>query len=188
MEFRETPLDGVYQLLLERHEDERGYFARTWCTREFLAMGLPGQCVQASISHNARAGTVRGLHFQWPPSVEAKLVRCEQGAVLDVVLDLRPGSPTYLRHIAVRLDAVKGNALYIPHGCAHGFQVLEDQSRVFYMMSDYFAPELASGVRFNDPAFGIVWPMTVTELSDRDRDCPDFDPAAHAQRMKQASI
>jgi dTDP-4-dehydrorhamnose 3,5-epimerase len=183
MQFKATTIPGTYEVLLQRLEDERGYFARTWCAREFAAQGLPDVCVQASVSHNAERGTLRGLHFQWPPSREGKLVRCEQGAVYDVALDLRPDSPTFLEHLAVTLEAARGNALYIPAGVAHGFQALEDDTRVLYFMSDFYAPELADGVRFDDPAFGIDWPLPVSQIAPRDRDCPDFDRAAHVERV-----
>jgi dTDP-4-dehydrorhamnose 3,5-epimerase len=180
MRFSATPLSGVFELELERHDDARGFFARTWCAREFGSQGLPDVMVQGSVSHNARKGTLRGMHFQRPPSSEGKLVRCERGAVHDVVVDLRPGSATFLGNFAVRLEADRGNALYIPPGLAHGFQTLQDDCRVTYMMTDYFAPELACGFRFDDPAFGIVWPLAVTVLSDRDRSYPDFDRDVYA--------
>jgi dTDP-4-dehydrorhamnose 3,5-epimerase len=187
VEFRDTAIPGVCEVRLQRNEDERGYFARTWCAREFAAHGLPEHWVQSSVSHNARQGTLRGLHFQWPPSSEAKLVRCEQGSVHDVVLDLRPGSPSFLEHFALVLESGRGNALFIPPGVAHGFQVLADTTRVLYLMSDFYAPELADGVRYDDPAFGIEWPLPVSVIAPRDRDCPDFDRAAHAARMAAAA-
>ena len=187
MEFRDTAIPGVCEVLLQRNEDERGYFARTWCAREFSARGLPKHWVQSSVSHNARKGTLRGLHFQRPPSSEAKLVRCEQGAVHDVALDLRPGSPSFLEHVAVVLESGRGNALFIPPGVAHGFQLLADDTRVLYLMSDFHAPELADGVRFDDPAFGIAWPLPVSVIAARDRDYPDFDQAAHMARMAAAA-
>jgi len=182
MRFTATPLPGAFELELERHDDDRGYFARSWCAEEFAAHGLPTIMVQGSVSWNARRGTLRGLHFQWPPSQEGKLVRCEQGAVHDVVLDLRPRSPTFLRHHAVTLDAACGNALYIPPGLAHGFQTLVNDTRVGYLMTDFHASGLAAGVRYNDRSFGINWPLPVAMLSDRDRDCPDFDRDAHLLR------
>ncbi len=184
MHFRDTPIAGAVEVELEPQSDARGYFARSWCAREFAAAGLPGQIVQASVSHSPVRGTLRGLHFQRPPSREGKLVRCETGAVHDVMLDLRPDSASYLAHFALRLDAARGNAVYIPPGVAHGFQTLEDDTRVLYLMSDVHAPELADGVRWNDPAFGIEWPLPVAAISARDRDCPDFDPAAHVARFR----
>ena len=187
MLFRATRIAGAYEVDLDPHEDERGFFARTWCAREAAALGLPDRIVQASVSHNARRGTLRGLHFQWPPSREGKLVRCERGAVHDVLVDLRPDSASFLAHIALRLEAGPGNALYVPPGVAHGFQVLEDDTRVGYLMSDFHAPELAGGVRWDDPAFGVAWPLPVTVISPRDRDYPDFDADAHAARFRRGS-
>jgi dTDP-4-dehydrorhamnose 3,5-epimerase len=181
--FVATPLAGAFEVEPGRHEDERGSFARTWCAREFAALGLPDRMVQASVSSNVRRGTLRGLHFQWPPSREGKLVRCEYGSVHDVILDLRPDSDTFLRHHAVTLEGTRGNALYLPPGVAHGFQTLCDDARVAYLMTDFHAPELAAGVRFDDPAFGIAWPLAVTAISPRDRDCPDFDPVGHRRRF-----
>jgi dTDP-4-dehydrorhamnose 3,5-epimerase len=183
VQFKPTVLPGVYEVLLQAHEDERGFFARTWCAREFAADGLPARIVQSSVSYNRNKGTLRGLHFQWPPSQEGKLVRCEQGAVYDVALDLRPESPAFLKHFAVELVASTGNAVFIPPGVAHGFQVLADDTRVHYQMSDFFAPELGDGVRFDDPAFGIVWPLPVSMISARDQCYPDFDQQAHVRRM-----
>ena len=164
---------------MEHNPDDRGFFARTFCTREFAGAGLSTEVVQASVSFNTRRGTVRGMHFQWPPSREAKLVRCVRGRILDVLLDLRPGSPTYLRHLSVRLDEDNRDAVYIPHGIAHGFQTLSDDTEILYQMTDVYAPELATGVRWNDPAFAIEWPMsTGIVISDRDAQYPDFDRIA----------
>lgn len=178
MRFVELPLPGAFRVELERHADDRGYFARTYCAREFAAAGLEPAVVQASISWNARRGTLRGMHWQAPPHAEAKLVRCAQGRVHDVVVDLRPGSPTYLRHVALELSAAEGNALYIPPGLAHGFLTLVDGCQVHYQMSTVHAPEAARGARWNDPAFAIEWPAAVEILSDRDRTWPDFAPEA----------
>lgn len=186
MRFSAAPLLGVFSLELERREDVRGYFARTWCAQEGRAHGLPEELVQASISFNRRKGTLRGMHFQWPPSKEGKLVRCEQGSIYDVVIDLRPESATFLRHHAVQLDSDRGNALYIPPGLAHGFQTLADDTRVSYLMSDYFAPELGAGVRHDDPAFGISWPHAVSVVSSRDAEYPDFQVARHVERYRSA--
>ena len=174
MRFVELPLAGAFRVELERHADDRGYFARTYCAREFAAAGLEPAVVQASISWNARRGTLRGMHWQAPPHAEAKLVRCAQGRIHDVVVDLRPGSPTYLRHAAVELSAAEGNALYIPPGLAHGFLTLVDGCQVHYQMSTFHAPEAGRGARWNDPAFGIEWPAPVEVVSERDRSWPDF--------------
>lgn len=175
MHFRPLDIPGVWRIELDRKGDPRGFFARTFCVTEFSRNGLPTQMVQASISYNERRGTVRGMHFQWPPSREAKLVRCVRGAVLDVLLDLRPQSPLYLQHRAVRLDEDNRDAVFIPEGIAHGFQTLVDRTEVLYQMTDFFAPELSTGVRWNDPAFDIRWPVAEVILSERDAACPDFD-------------
>ena len=182
MRIHETAIAGVFEIDIEPSRDERGFFARVWCVRELAARGIAERFVQASISHNAHKGTVRGLHFQRPPSMEGKLVRCEQGSIRDVALDLRPKSPTYLAHVAVDLGERDGNALFIPPGVAHCFQTLEDNCRVHYTMTDFFEPTLADGVRWNDPAFGIAWPLPVSSISERDRDYPDFDSVTHALR------
>jgi dTDP-4-dehydrorhamnose 3,5-epimerase len=178
-------IPGALMVGLERNEDERGFFARIWCRDEFAAQGISVDIAQASVSHNAVAGTLRGLHFQWPPSREAKLVRCERGRVYDVILDLRPDSPAFLQHVTVVLDDDRRNALYIPPGVAHGFQTLAADSDVVYMMSDFYKSELQSGVRWNDPAFGIVWPITEVTILARDANYPDFDPAAFAREYKR---
>ena len=182
---------GIHQALLvrlERNSDERGFFARTFCTREFGGAGLPQEVVQASISFNTRRGTVRGMHFQWPPSQEGKLVRCVRGSLYDVLLDLRPDSPSYLRHVSVQLDEDNRDAVFIPHGIAHGFQTLSDATEVLYQMTDAYAPELATGVRWNDPAFAIEWPMSSgIVISDRDARYPDFDRKAFESALARCS-
>lgn len=177
MIFLPTELPGVVIVDLERREDDRGFFARAWCRREFAAAGLPDDLAQCSLSRTRRRGTLRGLHYQGPPHEEDKLVRCVRGAVYDVALDLRRRSPAYLRHVAVELSAENGRALLIPRGCAHGFQTLADDTDVFYQMSAYFAPDAARGVRWNDPAFAIPWPIPDPILHRRDADYPDFRPA-----------
>jgi dTDP-4-dehydrorhamnose 3,5-epimerase len=179
MRFEPLHIGGAMLISPEAMPDHRGFFARTFCEREFEAHGLPVAFVQASISFNHRRGTVRGMHFQRAPSREAKLVRCLKGAIFDVLLDLRPASASYLRHVAVELSGENRSSVFIPHGVAHGFQTIRDGAEVEYRMTDWHAPELASGVRWNDPAFGIPWPVVdgVT-LSDRDASYPDFDRAA----------
>lgn len=177
-------LPGTFIVEPEIHADSRGSFARTWCADEFRSQGLSARVVQASLSRNSRKGTLRGMHFQWPPSREGKLVRCERGAVHDVVIDLRPDSDAFLRHLAVRLDADAENALYIAPGLAHGFQTLQDDTRVTYLMTDHFQPERSAGVRYDDPAFGIDWPLAVSVISDRDRDYPNFDREGHIRRFR----
>jgi dTDP-4-dehydrorhamnose 3,5-epimerase len=175
----ETPLNGAYVLELERHEDERGFFARTWCESELSDAGLDGQVAQCSLSRNARAGTLRGLHFQRAPHEETKIVRCTSGAIFDVVVDLREGSPTHGRWFGVELTAERGNALYIPKGFAHGFQTLVDGSDVFYMISVPYAPGSGTGVRWDDPAFGIDWPEAAERtINDKDRAWPDYVPGS----------
>jgi dTDP-4-dehydrorhamnose 3,5-epimerase len=174
--FVPTDLPGAYVVELERHVDERGFFARAWADEEFDAAGLTSALAQCSISRNTRAGTLRGMHFQTHPHEEAKLVRCTRGSVYDVIIDLRPESPTHRRWIGVGLDGDSGRALYVPEGFAHGFQTLEDDTDVLYMISTPYAPESAAGVRWDDPAFGIAWPEAPERtISDRDRAWPDYN-------------
>jgi dTDP-4-dehydrorhamnose 3,5-epimerase len=168
MRFTATKLAGAYIIEPQFHEDSRGFFARTYCAREFRDQGLADAVVQCNTSWNARKGTVRGLHYQSPPSTEVKLVRCTAGALLDVIVDLRPDSPTYLKHVAVELTARNRVALYIPGMFAHGFQTLEEETEVFYQMSEFYTPKLAGGIRYDDPKLGIEWPLPVTSISDRD--------------------
>lgn len=175
MKFAELVIAGAALINIEPRSDSRGFFARTFCVREFADHGIPFTTVQSNISFNALKGTVRGMHFQWPPSREGKLVRCIRGALFDVLLDLRPESPSYLKHQAVLLNESNRDAVFIPHGVAHGFQTLEDATEALYFMTDYFAPDLASGVRWNDPAFGIEWPLADVTISARDAEYPDFD-------------
>jgi dTDP-4-dehydrorhamnose 3,5-epimerase len=177
MLFEPLQIGGAVLVKLERKPDPRGYFARAFCVREFAAHGLPEAFVQSSLSYNEDRGTLRGMHFQWPPSREGKLVRCVRGALLDVLLDLRPSSPSYLTHCTVELSAANGDAVFIPHGVAHGFQTLAGQTEVLYQMTDFFAPDLSTGVRWNDPAFGIRWPIPEIVISERDAACPPFDRA-----------
>jgi dTDP-4-dehydrorhamnose 3,5-epimerase len=174
MTFHGTKLPGTFEIHLERRSDERGFFARCWCQDEFARNGLNSKLVQCSISFNAREGTLRGMHYQSPPYAEAKLVRCTKGAIYDVVVDLRPDSPTYRDWIGVVLTSANRNMVYVPEGCGHGFLTLEDESEVFYQMSEVYSPEAARGARWNDPAFQISWPATVKVISERDRTYPDF--------------
>jgi dTDP-4-dehydrorhamnose 3,5-epimerase len=185
MQFEPLALAGAARVRIERREDERGFFARTFCVDEFAAHGLPSAAVQSSISYNSRVGTLRGMHFQWPPSSEGKLVRCLRGAIHDVLLDVRPGSGTFLHHVAVRLDADNRDAVFIPHGIAHGFLTLEDHSEVLYQMTDRYAAHLAHGYRWDDRAFGIAWPMPVGVISERDGEYETFVPERHLQRWQQ---
>ncbi len=174
MIFTDTPLAGAVVLEPERLEDERGFFARAFCAREFEARHLNPRVVQCNISFNRHSGTLRGLHFQHPPHGEVKLVRCTAGALYDVVVDLRPDSATFLRHFGLELSARNRRMLYIPEGFAHAFQTLEDDTEVFYQVSEFYTPGAAGGVRWNDPAFRIAWPLEVTLISEQDRTYPDF--------------
>lgn len=174
MIFRDLEIPGAYLLEPERHEDARGFFARTYCRREFEGLGLEATVAQCNVSFNHRRGTVRGMHYQAPPSEEAKLVRCTRGAIWDVILDLRPDSASFKHHTAVELDADDRASLYIPAGVAHGFQTLTDSAEVFYQMSELYDPEAARGVRWDDPAFSISWPQEITVISERDLAFPDF--------------
>ena len=174
MIFRETHLAGAFLIDIEPHADERGLFARTWCHDEFAAHGLDARVAQASVSVTRQRGTLRGMHFQAPPFAEGKLVRCLHGAIYDAVIDLRPRSATFLRHFAVELAADTHRALWIPEGFAHGFQTLVDDVEVSYQMSAPYAPQAARGVRWDDPAFGIEWPLASPILNDRDAAYPDF--------------
>lgn len=175
MRFTRTPLDGAWLIDLEPIADARGFFARTWCAREMAAQGLEARIVQTSVSFNVRAGTLRGMHYQAPPHEESKIVRCVRGAIHDVIVDLRPASPTFTRWFAVDLTAMSGRTLYVPPGVAHGFQTLEDATEVSYQMSEFHHAESARGVRWDDPAFGIEWPRAVARvIHPRDLAYPDF--------------
>jgi dTDP-4-dehydrorhamnose 3,5-epimerase len=174
MRFEELPLAGAFVISPERHDDERGWFARTFCRDEFAAHDLVGDFVQCSASFNARGGTLRGMHFQCAPHAETKLVRCTRGAVFDVLLDLRGGSTTFRHWHAVELTEHNGAAVYIPAGLAHGYQSLVDASEVFYQITERHAPAASIGVRWDDPAFGIEWPIRPPILSERDAGYPDF--------------
>lgn len=175
MIFTETKLKGAFIIDPEFIEDERGFFARTFCREEFEAHGLNPNLVQCSISFNQTKGTLRGMHYQAKPHEEAKLVRCTRGAVYDVIVDLRPVSPTWKAWAAVELTAENRRMIYVPEGFAHGFQALEDDTEIFYQISQHHHPESALGVRWDDPAFGITWPITEPiVLSEKDAGYPDF--------------
>jgi dTDP-4-dehydrorhamnose 3,5-epimerase len=174
MIFEQTNLAGAVLVRPERHADERGWFARSFCENEFAKQGLLTRFVQSSISSNARRGGLRGLHYQAEPSREGKLVRCTHGAIYDVIVDLRRDSPSHASWIGVELSRENAMALYIPPGFAHGFQTLQDDSEVLYYMTAFHAPELARGVRWNDPAFGIVWPIGQASMSARDAAYADY--------------
>lgn len=181
MIFQDTGLAGAVAIEIERVADARGFFARTFCAREFAERGLTARFVQSSVSFNTRAGTLRGMHFQMPPHREVKLVRCTAGAVWDAIVDLRSGSPTRLRWFGTELSAENRRALYIPEGFAHGFITLEPNSEVFYEMSEFYAPESARGLRWNDPALGIAWPKPPQVIAERDASYPDLDVASLAE-------
>ena len=172
--FADTKLAGAFVIEPEKIEDERGFFARTFCQREFEVHGLKVNTAQCNISFNKRRGTLRGMHFQDGRFAEAKLVRCTGGSIYDVIIDLRPSSPTFKLHVGVELSAENCKMIYVPEGFAHGFQTLEENSEVFYQMSEFYRAEQARGVRWNDPAFGIVWPADERTINERDRNYPDF--------------
>ncbi len=176
MLFEPLEIDGVYRVSLEAVRDDRGFFARTYCAEEFGAHGLHSVFEQSSISRNLKAGTLRGLHYQAEPFAEAKFVRCVRGAIFDVAVDIRPGSPTAGRWTGRRLDANGGDGLYIPKGFAHGFQTLEDDTDVLYQISPAYVPGHGAGVRWDDPAFAIAWPLPDPILSPRDAAYPDWRP------------
>ncbi|HVZ16545.1 MAG TPA: dTDP-4-dehydrorhamnose 3,5-epimerase family protein [Terriglobales bacterium] len=178
MLFTQTSLHGVVLVDTEPKEDIRGSFRRLWCQREVAAAALPTRIVQTSLSVTNRRGTLRGMHFQLPPSREDKLIHCVRGRIFDVALDLRRGSPSYLRHFSVELAASDSKALFIPSGCAHGFLTLSDDCSVLYMMTDFYDPALQSGVRWDDPAFAIDWPERPKEILPRDASYVDFDPGS----------
>jgi dTDP-4-dehydrorhamnose 3,5-epimerase len=172
MIFIETKLKGAFIVEPEPHEDSRGIFARTFCAREFAEHGLVTQFVQCSVSSSCKRGTLRGLHYQRPPACEVKLVRCTAGGLYDVIVDLRPGSPTCLQHVGVELTARNRRALYVPEMFAHGFQTLEAETEVFYQISEYYAPKSAAGVRFDDPKLAVRWPLPIAALSEKDMKWP----------------
>jgi len=176
MIFKETKLKGAYLIDLECSEDERGYFARTFCRKEFEKHGLNLSVIQCNISYNHKKGTLRGMHYQVAPFAEAKLVSCLTGSIYDVIIDLRADSTTYCKWLGVELSSrVRRSMLYIPEGFAHGFLTLEDNTEVFYQMSEYYAPACARGIRWNDPFFAVQWPGGPHVLSGRDRNYPDFE-------------
>ncbi|MBK8047652.1 MAG: dTDP-4-dehydrorhamnose 3,5-epimerase [Anaerolineales bacterium] len=169
MNFIPTPLEGAFVIEPERFVDDRGFFARTWCQREFGQQGLVNEFVQTNVSYNVRAGTVRGMHYQLPPHSEVKIVRVTRGRIYDVIVDIRPGSPTFLQKTGVELDAENRLSLYVPRGFAHGFQTLADDTEVFYQMSAYYMPDFARGLRWNDPLIDVIWPLPVSVIAERDR-------------------
>ena len=183
MKFIETEVKGVFLISPERLGDERGFFARTCCRKEFEQHGLKTDWVQCNIAYNKRKGTLRGMHYQVDPHAEAKLVRCTMGAIYDVIIDLRPDSKTYCQWIATDLSAENRNMLYIPEGFAHGLQTLVDNTEVFYQMSEFYAPEHARAVRWNDPHFKIHWPESDRTMSEKDQKIEDFDPIRRSVKI-----
>jgi dTDP-4-dehydrorhamnose 3,5-epimerase len=169
MKFIETSLAGAFILELERREDSRGFFARTFCRHEFEAHGLKATIAQANVAYNRHRGTLRGMHFQYPPHAETKLVRATRGSILDIIVDLRPESPTYLQHIAVELSAANGRSLYVPERFAHGYQALEDDTETTYQVGEFYAPGSEGGLSPFDSRLALQWPLPVTEMSDKDR-------------------
>ena len=174
MIFTETMVKGAYVIDLECRADDRGFFARAWCQKEFEAHGLTAQLAQVNMALSTRKGTLRGMHYQLDPCHEAKVVFCTRGAVFDVVVDLRRESPTHGHWAAVELTAGNHRSLYIPERCAHGYQTLEDDTELWYQTSQFYSPDHARGVRYNDPAFGIAWPLEIDKMSDTDRSWPDY--------------
>ncbi len=175
MRFTETPLTGAWIVDLDRRDDDRGFFARAFCAREFAEHGITPEVVQSNLSFSARRGTVRGMHFQHPPAAENKFVRCISGAMLDVIVDLRPESPTFLHHLGVELSADNRRGIAVPPRFAHGFMTLTDDVEVLYLVSEYYTPAEEGGLRWDDPALGIEWPGPVTSISDKDASWPDVD-------------
>ncbi|MEY4575942.1 MAG: dTDP-4-dehydrorhamnose 3,5-epimerase [Pseudomonadota bacterium] len=183
MKFTETKLKGAFILDLERHADSRGYFARTFCQREFAEHGLKPVIAQSSTAFNRKRGTLRGMHFQTPPAAETKLVRATRGAILDVIVDLRPESATYLQHVAVELSVANGRSLYVPERFAHGYQTLEDVTETSYDIGEFYAPDTAGGLTPFDPLLAIVWPLPVSDMSEKDRAAPTL--AAFEAELKR---
>jgi dTDP-4-dehydrorhamnose 3,5-epimerase len=179
MVFAETPIPGAFLIELEKHGDERGFFARVFCEHEFANHGLVTQFVQVNNSLSAERGTLRGMHYQLPPRAETKLVRCIRGALYDVILDLRESSPTFGQSFGAELTADNRRMMYVPKGFAHGFITLADGTEAFYFTDEFYAPELERGVRWNDPRFRIQWPMEPVVLSEKDRNHRDFDSEYH---------
>jgi dTDP-4-dehydrorhamnose 3,5-epimerase len=169
MQFTKTKFAGAYVIELERREDSRGFFARAFCQKEFAAHGLKPIIMQANVAYNFKKGTLRGMHFQFPPAAETKLVRCTRGAILDVIVDLRPESPTYLQNIAVELNEENGRALYVPERFAHGYQTLRDNTETSYQVGEFYTPDYESGLMHSDPRLGLQWPLPVAVISDKDQ-------------------
>ena len=174
MQFKETKLSGAYIIDLDTLEDERGFFARAFCQKEFEENGLKSNIAQCNLSFNHKKGTLRGMHYQVKPYEEVKMVRCTQGKILDVIIDLRKDSATYKKWVGVELSAENNSMLYVPEGFAHGYQTLEDNSVVYYQVTEFYQPGSERGIRWNDPAFNIDWPLEISVISDKDNSHPDY--------------
>lgn len=183
MKFHKTPLHGAYTIELDKRGDDRGFFARLFCQKEFAAAGVPMTAVQINNSLSAKAGTLRGMHYQLPPAAEIKVVRCIRGALYDAIIDIRPDSPTFGKWFGVELTAENRLMLMVPRGFAHGFLTLTDDTEAFYLVSEYYGPEQERGIRFDDPRFGIAWPSTPVEVSAKDQTWPDFSPDFHGTEL-----
>ncbi len=179
MKFIRTSLEGAYLIGLDKYEDERGFFARIFCKSEFEEMGLSSKFIQVNNSLTRYKGTIRGMHYQLEPSAEVKIVRCIRGSLYDAIIDLRPDSSSFGEWFGSELSAENRQMMYVPKGFAHGFLTLEDNTETFYFASSSYSPDLERGIRYNDPYFGIEWPISVTQSSQKDRECPDFDPGWH---------
>ena len=175
MIFSETKLTGAYTIDLDRREDVRGYFARMFCQKEFAAHGLKPMIAQANVGSNLKRGTVRGMHFQYPPAAEAKYVRCTRGAILDIIVDLRPESRTYLQHVAVELSTANQRGIYVPERFAHGYITLEDNTDTSYIVSEYYTPGVEGGLMYNDPRLALEWPIPLAVISEKDTQWPLLD-------------
>jgi dTDP-4-dehydrorhamnose 3,5-epimerase len=188
MVFTETKLKGAFVIDIERRDDPRGFFARAFCQHEFEAHGLKPIVAQGNIAFNRKKGTVRGMHFQFPPEAETKLVRCTRGAILDIIVDLRPESPTYLEHIAVELTEDDYRSLYVPERFAHGYQTLRDNTDTFYQVGEFYAPGCESGLLYDDPRLALVWPLPVTVISDKDRLWKRLDDREEEIRQRMGHV
>ncbi len=186
MIFSETKLQGAFVIDLTPHEDSRGFFARGFCQREFAEHGLKPIIAQTNIASNKKKGTLRGMHFQCPPAAESKIVRCTRGAILDIIVDLRPESPTYLEHVAVELTEENYRALYVPERFAHGYQALRDNTDTSYQVGEFYTPDTEGGLRYSDPRLGLSWPLTVTAITDKDRNWKHLDEAEDELKQRMA--
>jgi dTDP-4-dehydrorhamnose 3,5-epimerase len=184
MIFTETELPGAFVIDLERREDDRGYFARAFCQDEFEAQGLKPLIAQANVAFNVSAGTLRGMHFQFPPAAETKVVRCTRGAIVDIIVDLRPESPTYLKHVSVHLDAESGRAIYVPERFAHGYQTLVDGTETSYFVGEVYTPEAEGGLSPHDPRLGLTWPLPVSVMSPKDEQWAPLDDVESELRRR----